>query len=512
MKRRFLALCSALALALSLSGCWQDELDEPDAGQLLIDALEDPSAQEEPAALPASFSLPYAADQTLDPITCPDGMQQVVGGLLYEGLFQLSPSLEPQEVLCSGYTYNPETLTYVFTLRSGVLFSDGSPLIAQDVAQTLQRAKSSSRYGARLSQVSSISAGQESVTVVLSRANTGFPALLDIPIVKASTASAAVPVGTGPYALVQDGGSARLERNTRWWKGSALPVDTISLSAAADRDTMLYQFTSHEVQLITADLTGTEPVSVTGSIHFQDADTTILHYIGFNTQKASFDNQALRSALSLGINRASIISAFLSGHGAAAQSPVSPLTSLYPTDLDQDYSYDAFAQAMAQAGFASGHSRSATLLVNSENSFKVSAATAIAQELSALDLNIEVKALPWAEYTAALAAGQFDLYYGEIKLTADWDLTALVGTGGGANYSKWADPQTDALLASYAAAPDRAASMHTLCAHLQAECPIIPICFKSTSVLVQDGVAEGLQPTMANPFYDFSSCTVHLQT
>ncbi len=511
MKRRFLALCGALALVLSLGGCWQDELDEPDAGQLLIDALEDPNAQEEPVTLPASFSLPYAPDQTLDSITCPDGMQQVVGGLLYEGLFQLSPSLEPQEVLCSGYTYDAETFTYVFTLRSGVLFSDGSPLTAQDVAQTLQRAKSSSRYGARLSQVSSISAGQESVTVVLSRANTGFPALLDIPIVKASTASAAVPVGTGPYAFAQDGGSARLERNTHWWKGSALPVDTISLSAAADRDTMLYQFTSHEVQLITADLTGTEPVSVTGSIHFQDADTTILHYIGFNTQKAPFDNQALRSALSLGINRASIISAFLSGHGASAQSPVSPLTSLYPEDLDQNYSYDAFAQAMDQAGFASGHARSATLLVNSENSFKVSAATAIAQALSAFDLNIQVKALPWEEYTAALAAGQFDLYYGEIKLTADWDLTTLVGTGGGANYGKWADPQTDALLASYAAASDRAASMHTLCAHLQAKCPIIPICFKSTSVLVQDGVVDGLQPTMANPFYDFSSCTVHLQ-
>ena len=43
MKRRLLALCGALALVLSLGGCWQDELDEPDAGQLLIDALEDPT-------------------------------------------------------------------------------------------------------------------------------------------------------------------------------------------------------------------------------------------------------------------------------------------------------------------------------------------------------------------------------------------------------------------------------------------------------------------------------------
>ena len=29
-----------------------------------------------------------------------------------------------------------------------------------------------------------------------------------------------------------------------------------------------------------------------------------------------------------------------------------------------------------------------------------------------------VLALPWEEYTAALAAGDFDLYYGEVKLTA----------------------------------------------------------------------------------------------
>lgn len=511
MKTRLIALCSALVLTLSLSGCWQEDLDGPDAGQLLIDALDDPETQEEPVTLPSSFSLPYMPDQTLDPITCLDGMQQVVGGLLYEGLFQLSPTLEPQEMLCSGYTYDPESFTYVFTLRSGVLFSDGSALTAQDVAQTLQRAKSSRALRRALVP------GPLYFRRTGERHRGAQPGQHRLPRPAGHShrqslhRRAAVPVGTGPYAFVQDDQGARLERNAHWWDGSALPVDTISLSAAADRDTMLYQFTSHDVQLITADLTGTEPVSVTGNIHFQDADTTILHYIGFNTQKVPFDNQALRSALSLGVDRASIISAFLSGHGEAAQAPVSPVTSLYPADLDQDYSYDAFAQAMAQAGFDTGHTRSATLLVNSENSFKVSAANAIAQALSAFDLQIEVKALPWAEYTAALAAGQFDLYYGEIKLTADWDLKSLVGTGGSANYGKWADPQTDALLASYASASDRSAAMHTLCAHLRAACPIIPICFKSTSVLVQDGVVDGLQPTMSNPFYQFSACTVHLQ-
>lgn len=48
-----------------------------------------------------------------------------------------------------------------------------------------------------------------------------------------------------------------------------------------------------------------------------------------------------------------------------------------------------------------------------------------------------VTALPWADYTAALAAGSFDLYYGEVRLTADWNLAPLLATGGRLNYGGW---------------------------------------------------------------------------
>ena len=166
---------------------------------------------------------------------------------------------------------------------------------------------------------------------------------------------------------------------------------------------------------------------------------------------------------------------------------------------------------MAEAGFASGSTRTATLLVNSENSFKVSAAEQIAQALSAFDLKVEVQALPWEAYSAALAAGSFDLYYAEVKLTADWDLTPLLATGGTLNYGGWSNAQTDHLLAAYAGASDRSAALKALCAHLRQQSPILPVCFKSTSVLVQTDVVEGLNPTMTNPFYDFTSCTVHLR-
>ena len=510
MKHRvFKILCILSLVPLLLSGCWYEDTEEPDSGQLLV-SQEQASPAQEDVILPASFTLPYLPGQTMDPITCADGMQQVVGALLYEGLFQLDEHLEPQQVLCSGYTYDPETYTYRFILRAGVTFTDGTALTPGDVVQTLRRAKSSARYGERLKNVVSVTAGEGAVTVVLAGPGTGLAALLDIPIVKAGTESNTVPTGTGPYVYSSEGGP-HLTSNQSWWQSGTLPVETVGLSPAEDRDTMLYQFTSHDIQLITADLTGTAPVSVTGSISFQDADTAILQYVGFNTQKAPFNNAALRAAMNLGINRPSVVSAYLSGHGAAAQFPISPVSPLYPSELEETYSYDAFASAMADAGFASGASRTATLLVNSENSFKVAAAEQIARSLSAFDLDIEVLALPWEEYTAALAAGQFDLYYAEVKLTANWDLTPLLATGGALNYGGWSSAQTDQLLASCAAAADRGSALKNLCAHLRQQAPILPVCFKSTSILVQAGVTEGLTPTMANPFYNLTSCTIHLR-
>lgn len=77
--------------------------------------------------LPAAFTLPYDPDQTLDPVTCADGMQQVAGSLIYEGLFRLDRQLEPQPWLCQSYTYDAASLTYTFTLRSGVTFPTGPP-------------------------------------------------------------------------------------------------------------------------------------------------------------------------------------------------------------------------------------------------------------------------------------------------------------------------------------------------------------------------------------------------
>jgi len=173
------------------------------------------------------------------------------------------------------------------------------------------------------------------------------------------------------------------------------------------------------------------------------------------------------------------------------------------------YSVSDFAAALADCGYTAD--RTLTLLVNQENSFKVSVANEIAAGFSAAGVPVSVRTLPWDAYMAALTAGEFDLYYGEVKLTADWNLSPLLGTGGALNYGGWTDPLTDQLLSNFSAADDRAAAMSRLCDRFLAHTPILPICFKTSSVLMQSDVLEGLTPTMAEPFYNLTDCAIHLR-
>lgn len=502
-------IISLLLPALLLSGCAEETPDSAGVDGIVAvsSAEEDPSAQ---SALPAEFALPYDPETSLDPITCPDGIQQTVGCLLYEGLFALDQALEPQPRLCSAAEYEPEAMTWILTLRPDVTFSDGSPLTAKDVSASLRRAMASPRYQARLSGIRSVSAEENTVTLSLLSPNTGLPALLDIPIVKAGTENLSVPLGTGPYHWVSGESGEYLAATADHWSGTPQPIDRIALVRCDDSEAARYQFTSHAVQLLSTDLTGTDPLSATGSFAFLDADTTVLQYVGLNLSRSLLSDAAVRQALSAGIDRESIAEAYLSGHALPAQFPVSPVSSLYPSEMETAYSHSSYVQRLEDAGLNSGNPRRLTLLVNQENAFKISVARYIASSLSAGDLTVEVKILPWSDYLSALSAREYDLFYGEARLTADWDLAPLVGTGGVLNPGGYTDPLTDQLLSAFAASPDRAYAMSALCSRLQRQAPILPVCFKRTSLLTQVGVAEGLSPTAADPFHGLENWRIYL--
>lgn len=167
-------------------------------------------------------------------------------------------------LLCEGYTVSEDRLTWTFTLRSGVTFSDGTPLTGETAAQALQTALDpASRYAGRLSGVQSIRGGEGQVVLTLSQPNSSLPLLLDIPI---ALGTGARPLGTGPYLLTDSGGSLSLTARSDWWQGSgSLPVQEIRLASLTKSDELVSAFNSGEVSLIDVDLTGNSELGSSGS-------------------------------------------------------------------------------------------------------------------------------------------------------------------------------------------------------------------------------------------------------
>ena len=141
---------------------------------------------------------------------------------------------------------------------------------------------------------------------------------------------------------------------------------------------------------------------------------------------------------------------------------------------------------------------------------KLSAAQRIVYQLDAAGVPITLKSLPFEEFTAALQSGDFDLYLGEVVLTADFDLTALLSPEGTLNYGRWQDSQFPALLTAFLQATDttREGAAYALYNYLCQQMPIAPICFKNGSVLTQWGRLSGLSPVRGNVFYQLENWTI----
>ena len=512
-KKRLRRLGLMLALCLALSGCGgpiQMQLDEGEDRTPWQEAEEEEAEEVKTDSGIDRFALAYHEGQTLDPITCGDGAQLQLTTLLYEPLFRLDGNFQPQGVLCTECSASEDGLVYTLTIRQGVTFSDGSTLESSDAAISLRRAMASERYGSRLSGIRQVTTrGSDTLVITLSRPNSRLAALLDIPVIKAGSEEGGVPAGTGPYLFITSGEGAYLSANPDWWQGRALPLERIELVDAKDSDTVLYLFTAREIQVYAADLTRGE-AALSGRLDAVDIPTATMQFLGINTRRAALQDQELRRVLRLGIPRETVVEGYLSGHAAPAQFAISPASGDYPAEMETAYSLETYRQSLT-ALWAAEEEReplTLTLLVNADSASKTAIAQYLAQSLSVEGLlQVTVEALAWTDYLEALAGGDFDLYYGEVRLTADWDISELIGTGGELNYGGWSAVDTDAMLEACRAGGENA--YRNLCRHLREAVPLLPVCFKSDSLLTHSGAVENARPTAANIFYNFPDWVLH---
>lgn len=506
----FYFLFSILCLFL-LSGCVPEESTQT------VEPTPTPTTVITPTEAPgtAGFVLPCYPDESFHPITGQNRTNQGLATLVYEGLFELDGTFTPKGVLCESYTVSEDALTWTFTLRGGVTFSDGSTLTAGDVVSSLQLAMGEgSAYAARMTNINTIGAdGDGALTIALSRPNGNLPALLDIPVLKTVGETT---LGTGPFALEQGGeGEQKLRRRADWWQNKTLPTEEISLYPIVAADGLIQAFDTREISLVAADLTGTNALGFSGSYEAWDYPTSVMLYVGYNGKKGPCVDPVVRAALSHGFDRAAVAKSLLSGHAASAALPIPPSSPSYDKAMAAglEYSPQRVDEALTAAGWILGEGTrhkgretlALTLIVNTDNNYKVAVADYLAKDLAKMGVTVEVKKLTWEEYNTALTAGSFDLYLGQVKLTGDFDLGPLITANGPLNYGGYANSEAEVLLQSYLAANDiaRPAAAADLCRKITETAPFTVLCFKNWSVLTHWGEMSAVTPTQQNLFYSF---------
>ena len=523
-------LFSAMLLAL-LSGCEKkDDEVEPTNDELPGEEIIITETPPSPVSIADErFTLRFDSKSTLNPLTCKSGDNKLVGMLMYEGLFKINESFEAEPVLCESFS-TQDNMTYTFKIKRGINMHDGLELTASDVAYSLTWAKNTSVYSQRLKAMeSAVPSGEDTVTVVLARPDRNFIKLLDIPVIKYGSVDEKAPAGTGPYTFME-GGQPRLARFAGHADFIKLPANEIFLVECTDTE-VVEMFSDSLIDILRDDPTDAVDISVSRPHETHYYNTTSLCYIGFSSANAALRDVDVRRAVSYAVDRSAVVGDILKREAIEAPLVLSPAYRLYDSAWVKKHD-DTFAEMsalMSRAGLRDANNDtyleypisdgeyiplSINFIVNKGNRFKVAIAQAVAAELRRIGLNITVSELDWDAFTAALEAGEFDMYIADTTLPANFDLTAILAAGGSLDYGWMGDEEYAELIGSFLGAETDAAEKEAarqICAMVSEKSTIIPVFYKLGAVLVGRNVISGMEPSQSNVFYNFSEWKIKLR-
>ena len=494
--------CLALLLLLSLflTACGQKQ--EP---LISTTATQEPTQTEEPVLVQKDdvFGLSYMAGYGFNPFTCTATVNRGVFSLLYESLFIVSGEFRAVPVLCDSFRVANDGRTYIIRLVEGVRFSDGTFLNVMDVEASIDAARDSALYSERLEHIVSTDVTEDGeLRIDLNTAYENLALVLDVPVVKLETLESDRPVGTGAYYLRGEG----LLRNPYWWQEShgVLTAEQIPLTAAYASDELRDHFEFGSSDLIYCDPNSMAAVSYRCDFEVWEAPSTIMHYIGFNLYSGWFIGESLRSAVTYAIDRDSLVNTVYGGFAQATPLPCSPSSDLYDSQLAADYDYAPakFAEAVQNSGvLTSGvyEGYVGTFLVCMDDPKRVAVAEHIAEVLNQAGIRVKVSALERKAYQTALEKGQFDLYLGETRLTANFDLTEFFLKYGNLQFGSISNAGYVTLCTEALA---NSGTYSDLYSQLLRDAPICPIVFKSYAIYVTRGMIETNHPGLDYVFHN----------
>ncbi len=380
---------------------------------------------------------------------------------VFEGLTRIDRDGKVKPALASSWEISEDGKTYVFRLRSGVTFHDGTTFSSSDVKFSLDRARGEGSVNPQKGLFEPIdmieSADPTTVKITLKRPtgsflfNLGWPAAIIISPKSAET-NKTNPVGTGPFRFSNwtKGASVELVRNDNYW-GRKVALEKVLFRVIADPSAAY-------ASLMAGDVDAYPIYPAPENLDQFRADKRFTVVVGntegktilaINNGKKPFDDLKVRQALAYAVDRNAVITGAMFGIGQPIGSHFSPTDPGY-IDLTGQYAYDPYkAKALLrEAGVTDLKLR----LVLPPPEYARRGGEIIAQQLKAIGITVEIVPVEWAQWLSdVFKAKNYDLTIISHVEPMDLDIYARDDY-----YFDYKSPAYKALYAELAATTDEA--------------------------------------------------------
>lgn len=375
----------------------------------------------------SSFKLSYSKSDSLNPFLSETLNNQVVQNLVFESLFTVDESYEAQPQLAESFEYT-DSETLVVKLRTDVHFSNGDKMRSDNIVYSFNQAKESPHWKNTLESFSSASEnGKYSVKFRLSYPNPDAHKLLTFAIAKKDADKKGYPVGSGRYKFGEGDGLVYLELNGRYHEEFSPHFSKIILVNITAEESIENAVNIGNISYTFRDLSNGSKNKM--QCQKKPVSLNNLVYLGINSKSGITKNEYIRRAISLALDRDTLVKSAYRGYARAALSVFNPAcalgksTAIFQSTAD----LDSARQAVEQSGIAAKDLKLDILTSTSEG--KADAAQLIKQQLESVGFKVTINREKPAQYSAAVKRKEFSLYVGETRLTADMSLNGFFSKG-----------------------------------------------------------------------------------
>ncbi|MFK0203161.1 ABC transporter substrate-binding protein [Streptomyces lavendulae] len=293
-----------------------------------------------------------------------DGNSKIFDGLLtHDADMKLRPALAEAlpEVSADGRTYTYE-------LRRGVKFSDGEPFTAADVEFTYRTILDPATNNASKTELDAIESviaqGPDRVVFTLKYPYAPFAERTVLPIAPQHVAGkqdvngggfGTRPVGTGPYVLTgwSRGEKISLRANPSYWGGEPA-VKKFTMAVIKDDDVRATRLRSGELDAAVLPPNLAQGFAGDRTRRTFAAKTFDYRNVTLPTHHPVTGDPAVRQALDIAVDRATMVDKLLDGAGKAAYGPVPTDSPWFTPGTERAYDLDRAKRILDDAGWKPG--------------------------------------------------------------------------------------------------------------------------------------------------------------